>query len=242
MFFSDVRPILVVRGSSITILEHRFQPWNQYLAVSGRFNVSWVAFRRDEEGLACLTRWRGQCLEWCFARLEDGKMGDQKYLDTWPDEFKSVHVLEHKGAGVAPWNFSNHRIHVADGQVQIADSPLIFYHFHNFQWLNDGSVDCMTSKYSNGHNPPREIYEPYSLALQAALEEAKSVDPGFNKGMTRVQTARVRRLAQRWLPFAVKNWLKKLGRLGPYGAKGWTSSTSVQAGSSAERNSIRGGR
>jgi hypothetical protein len=228
MFFSELSPVLEESaGASITILEHRFQPWNQYMGESGRFNVSWVGFRRDPEGMACLTKWRDQCLEWCYARLEDGKMGDQKYLDAWPDDYRSVHILQHKGAGVAPWNFSNHPITESAGRVLIGDAPLVFYHFHQFHWLSDGSFDRMLSKYANGRTPPPEIYEPYEQALHSALAEVRAIERAFNKGMARTGTARMRRLAQRWLPFAVRNWLKALGRLGPYGRKGWTNSANA---------------
>jgi hypothetical protein len=234
MFFSDLKPVLEESAdASITILEHQFQAWNQYMGESGRFNVSWVGFRRDAEGMACLTRWRDQCLEWCYARLEDGKMGDQKYLDAWPDEYRSVHILRHNGAGVAPWNFSNHPITAPDGKVLIGDEPLVFYHYHQFHWLSDGSFDRMLAKYANGRTPPSEVYEPYERALRFALAELRAIEPSFNKGMARTGTARMRRFAQRWLPFAVRNRLKALGRLGPYGKKGWTTS----AGATGQKGS-----
>ena len=54
--------------------------------------------------------WRKQCLEWCFYKLEDGKMGDQKYLDEWPDQYASCHIIENMGAGIAPWNYSQYEI------------------------------------------------------------------------------------------------------------------------------------
>ena len=224
MFFSNPGPLLdESAGASITVLEHRSQS-SQDIAESGRFNVSWVGFRRDAEGLACLTRWRDQCLEWCSARPDGAKLGDQKYLDSWPEDYQSVHVLQHNGAGVAPWNFTNHPIQKLHGQVQIGDSPLVFYHYHQFHWLSDGTIDPMARKYSRGRQAPAEIYEPYVQALSAALAEVRGFDPGFNKGMMNAQTARLRRMAQRWLPFALKNWLKGLGRFGPYDSKGWTSS------------------
>ena len=109
LFYSSVEPMFDEIGiSSIAIIEHRFTPRLKDREVNGRFCVEWVSFRRDEEGMACLSRWRDQCIEWCYYRLEEGRMGDQKYLDEWPALYKSCHVLQHPGAGIAPWNYAQY--------------------------------------------------------------------------------------------------------------------------------------
>lgn len=210
MFFSDPGVLFQEAGdASIAIIEHRFQPWNMDLLPYGRFNVQWVAFRRDAEGMACLTRWRDQCLEWCFSRLEDGKMGDQKYLDSWPRDYRSVHVLQHLGAGVAPWNFSNHPVLTMEGRILIGEVPLVFYHFHQFQWLKGGGADYMFTRYANGRAAPETIYHRYLQALQHALAEVHAIAPDFDRGFCNASTVRWRRLAQVWMPVALKNLIKR---------------------------------
>src|SRR5258708_38133039 len=98
LFFSPVQPLFDEIGdSSIAIIEHWFTPRLKYYEANGRFCIEWVGFRRDEEALACLSRWRDQCIEWCYYRLEDRRMGDQKYLDEWPERYSSCHILQHLG-------------------------------------------------------------------------------------------------------------------------------------------------
>ena len=105
-FYAEPMTIFGEMGDgSILIIEHRYTSEHAFkTATSGIYNVGLLAFHRDERGLACLHWWRDRCLEWCFVRFEDGKFGDQIYLDDWPQRFGGVVVLQNKGAGLAPWN------------------------------------------------------------------------------------------------------------------------------------------
>src|SRR5439155_1321010 len=107
-FFNDIEPAFAeLAGSSIAITAHGFGPSLQKLEEFGRYNVGWVSFRRDKEGLRCLYDWRARCIEWCYDRLEGNRFADQKYLDEWPERFAGVLVFKHKGVNLAPWNVAN---------------------------------------------------------------------------------------------------------------------------------------
>ena len=130
-----------IGAASIAIIGHRFPPAIRYMEYSGIYNVGWLSFRRDEIALSCLRWWRDRCLEWCYDRKEDGRFADQKYLDDWPQRFRNVAVLEHKGANLAPWNLANYRLTERRGFVWVDEQPLIFFHFHGLTkifpfWFN----------------------------------------------------------------------------------------------------------
>ncbi len=145
-FFSDLAPIFQELGSgSILLSEHRFPPALERLKAFGIYNVGLLAFRRDENGLNALQWWRERCIEWCYNRLEDGRMGDQKYLDDWTTRFQNVVVLTHPGCGLAPWNVLRYSLKFQDNQIYAGGQPLVFYHFHRFHevrsWVYAPGID-----------------------------------------------------------------------------------------------------
>lgn len=147
-FYSDPKPIFDELGDrSLLIVGHRFPEHLKRLDINGRFNVQHQIFRNDEQGRDCLERWRNQCLEWCYDRPEDGKFADQKYLDEWPNIYDRLVILQHKGAGLAPWNWSRYRIEVDDDQARIDGQPLIFYHFHGLKFLSKCLIIDGTKNY-----------------------------------------------------------------------------------------------
>jgi len=130
-FYRSPEPIFSELGdNSILITEHRFPDRLKEKEKFGQYNVQYQSFRRDPIGLACLERWKAQCLEWCFDRLENGRFADQKYLEEWPGRYEKLVVLQHKGAGVAPWNWATYPLKLNNGEVRVGGDPLIFYHFH----------------------------------------------------------------------------------------------------------------
>jgi hypothetical protein len=213
-FYSSLEPIFQEIGNaSIAIIEHRFTPRLKDQEVKGRFCVEWVSFRRDPEGLACLKRWREQCIEWCFYRLEEGRMGDQKYLDPWPENYSNCHIIAHCGAGVAPWNYPQYLISEGVyGDIFINDCPLIFYHFHQFQILEDKNFDRLSSFYTEEAPPSDLIYLPYESAIKDTIAKVCMIYPNFNLGFKSKNSILLRRLAQNYLPSWLKNFLQKFIR------------------------------
>ena len=102
--------------------------------------MAWITYRRNAEGLDCVNTYKAECTAWCYDRVEDGKFGDQKYLDAWPERYPSLKIIEHKGFNLAIWNVNNYMMRPKNGVVMIDDDPLVFYHFASTQLLPDGTV------------------------------------------------------------------------------------------------------
>jgi hypothetical protein len=179
-FFADPQPVFDEMGdASILITPHRYAPPYRHHQVSGIYNVQFLAFRNDARARRCLEWWSTRCLEWCFDRLEDGKYGDQKYLDDWPERFAGVHTLAHKGAGLAPWNLSAYQLRgTADG-VLVDDDPLIFFHYHGLRTRPRDRHRLAPPGYLLSQRARDLIYEPYLGALSDAAKLAREISPGL---------------------------------------------------------------
>jgi hypothetical protein len=64
--------------------------------------------------------------------LENGKYGDQKYLDYFADKFENVYDIENRGTGIAYWNMNDYKY--ADCQVTYKKQqwPIVFFHYSGF--------------------------------------------------------------------------------------------------------------
>ena len=137
----------------------------------------------DDEGLKCLNWWREKCNEWCYYRLEDGKLGDQKYLDDWPARFNNVCVLQHKGAGLAIWNIVQYKITNINGRIHVDGNPLVFYHFHGFHLLNDGNYELGANGiYVLSNENQKIIYKPYIEEIKSSIMQVRNKYPEFDFG------------------------------------------------------------
>lgn len=185
-FFSSPDPLFEELGPhSIMIQEHRFSPRNRHREQWGKYNVGWISFRNDASGLEAVHWWREKCIEWCYARIEDGKFADQLYLDDWPARFDGVVVTQNHGAGVAPWNHDQYSF-AADGRegVIIDGSPLVFFHFHALSIKNPSVIVAEKIGYYLISEPVLKLcYLPYAYALTRAMDKAVSVLPGFSFGI-----------------------------------------------------------
>lgn len=191
LFFSDPEPLFEEMGNaSVLITPHRYSPEYADHIINGVYNVQFMTFRRDERGLEALRWWHDRCIEWCYHRLEDGKLGDQKYLDDWPERFEGVHVLQHKGGGLAPWNASQYDVREADETILVDEQPLVFFHYHRVQMRRDDKHDWHPPGYHLPRRTRRIVYPPYLQALDEALAEIQAVSPGFERGVDPPRTLR----------------------------------------------------
>jgi GT2 family glycosyltransferase/Flp pilus assembly protein TadD/predicted O-methyltransferase YrrM len=180
-FFSSPQPMFDELGSrSILIHEHRFSSAQTQLgAGNGKYNVGLLAFNRTATSFEALRWWRERCLEWCFARTENGKMGDQMYLNDWPDRFNDVAVLVHYGGGLGPWNHDQYRFRKDSNNLPwVNDVPVIFYHFHSFtQVTADVALPVKHPHYPLPWSTLTLFFVPYLRALEQAARQITTVFP-----------------------------------------------------------------
>jgi hypothetical protein len=152
-------------GKDVLITDHDFAPEYEYhRETSGRFCVQFVTFRRSAAAARVLAWWQEQCLAWCHARSEDGKFGDQMYLNDWPERFAdAVYVVPLGGSALAPWN-----VHHYEQQGGI--DP-VFYHFQGFRIIARNEVRLFGG-YLVGLEGTR-LYDAYRAALRRNLDIMK---------------------------------------------------------------------
>lgn len=182
-FYSSPQAIYDELGDgSGLIIKHNYTPKLKYLEKNGLYNVAMVIFKNNPDGRDCLKQWRNECLKWCYNKNEDGKFGDQLYLNSWPAEFRGIRILKHPGGGVAPWNIGRYLITAARGRVLIDGRPLIFYHFHTFKITGPESFEPHSSFYKTNQTVKNLIYEPYIQNLKILMKKVESSDPTFTFG------------------------------------------------------------
>lgn len=147
-FFSNPSVLVEeMRDNDILITEHRYAPQYDQSRTAGKYCVQFLTARNNVNGCKVIDWWKDACYTWCYNRYEDGKFGDQKYLDDWTTRFEKVHVLKNLGGGLAPWNVS---------QYDLSQITPVFYHFHYFRY---GKI-CGLYEY---------IFGPYELPKEAIV-------------------------------------------------------------------------
>ncbi len=151
LFYSNPEILIQEKQQkSVLITPHRYTTQYDQSSTSGKYCVQFMTFDNTADGIEVLNTWREACIEWCYAKFEDGKFGDQKYLDSWTTDYNSVHELAHLGGGVAPWNIQQYDFSAVEGSVSGVEKStsqsfdLVFYHFHNLKFSVNGSVDLST--------------------------------------------------------------------------------------------------
>ena len=145
----------------VLITDHAYAPEYDQSSTSGQYCVQFMTFNRDG-GEVVRKWWEERCIEWCYARFEDGKFGDQKYLEEFIFRFYNlVHVLYQKELLLAPWNAAIYPY-----------GSSIIYHFHGTR-VYRGRTFSMGSYYIP-HPTTKEIYKKYEVEIEVAIKCLKN--------------------------------------------------------------------
>ncbi len=184
-FYSSPKVLFDEMGDkSILLTEHRYSPKYNKALKAGKYCVQFVTFKNDDRALKALKWWRDRCIEWCYNRFEDGKFGDQLYLDDWTERFEGVHVMKHLGGGLAAWNIQQYSFKYANGDLigtEINSDKkfnVVFYHFHYLRFFNNDQIEL--GRRTLNKNVLDTFYKPYINYLDEIKSEITTLDSSFN--------------------------------------------------------------
>ncbi len=137
-------------GCGVLITEHGYAPEYDQTPTSGRYCVQFLPVVR-ELGEPILHWWRDQCIDWCFARFENGLFGDQKYLELFSSVSPgSVYPISSDCRFQAPWNCSIFKF-----------SDATIFHFHGLRILSNYLFMASGASYIIPAPTLSNVYKPY---------------------------------------------------------------------------------
>ena len=186
---------LNLSGKHVLITDHAYAPENDQSVTCGVYCVQFMTFIRGRSERV-RKWWEDRCIEWCFARFEDGKFGDQKYLDDWPQRFSNVvHVLRDKELALGPWNAS-----------RFPWSSAVFYHFHGLRLLSKNRVEI--GHYFLPNELRLNIYKNYFSDFRKAIAQLEEIGMDVAPQaesiiILRSRYIQIKRVKTRFLPLLV---------------------------------------
>ena len=153
-------------GKYVLVTEHAFSKQYEHYIRYGRFCVQFMTFTRTPEAKEVMRWWQERCIEWCYGHYEDGKFGDQGYLDIWPERFPAaVHVLAQIEKTLAPWNLSRFAHNVNYLQ------EFVFYHFHGLKIVGENKIILYLGYNLEGNEG--YIYGMYLKCIKKCIDTMK---------------------------------------------------------------------
>jgi len=194
LFYSDPHVLIdEMRDNSVLITSHRYSQEYDQSSVSGKYCVQFITFKNSKEGMLVLNWWKNACIEWCYARVEDGKFGDQKYVDEFQSRFSGLCELNHLGGGIAPWNVQQYSFDSINGKISGTEIKtnrkfeVVFFHFHGLKYYEKNIVGLTGELYEINKSVRSIFYFPYISLLNNAKktisEKIQNLDTNGNAGI-----------------------------------------------------------
>jgi len=166
LYFMSNPQVVNVEADNASIVITEQGVGEQLITQNGKYCVQYLTFKNDKDGIGALTWWRDRCIEWCFSRYEDGKYGDQKYLEQFEVLFNHVHVVKHKGF-LGPWDVPY--LHFNNDTVEYKGEkfPFVFFHMSGTKFVLKKDVLSLYTTESAAPTMIKQLfYTPYAELMK----------------------------------------------------------------------------
>jgi len=180
--FSPLDPILEDLNLNPVVLTPHYrkpQPDTDYesdlgMMRFGSFNLGFFAVRKSSEAEEFLTWWSRRCIDFSFMESQFGLSTDQKWVAIAPCFFEFLKVSFNSGYNAAPWNTFERKISKFKDDKYFLDdeSPLIFFHFSNFDHTDP---QYLNKRASNEKNISYEFLEKLGMNYSKSLKNMESM-------------------------------------------------------------------
>ena len=176
LFFSDPEILFDEIGEkSVSLVPHNYSKGFDNSSKAGIFCTQFNSFRNTPESFEVIEFWKTNCF--MYDKERRNEYPGQFCLNDWIN-FNSVKVVQHPGAGVAPWNIQGKEVFADDIFVTIQNYPIVFYHFH--QYARTENKGHNLGSYPLTFSVINTIYRQYIFALRHAESEIKNSCPTFD--------------------------------------------------------------
>ena len=149
-------------GKAIFITEHGFSSDADNSDLYGRFCVQFIIYNREGSSQV-IKEWKDKCIQWCQAEVSQGRFGDQKYLDEWPDRYPDlIHINVCDEHFLGPWNIN-----------RFPFAKAIFVHFQGLRIVSSKIVQLPMLRLSEGYK--RSVLSNYIVDLNQSVQMLRRV-------------------------------------------------------------------
>jgi hypothetical protein len=108
----------------------------------GIYNIGFLGLKKtDQILLNFLPWWEERTLKLGYIRPCDGLFVDQIWFNLVPLFFSKVHILNHKGCNVAPWNLHERELSWSSNGIIVNNKEnLVFFHFSSFKYTEPATL------------------------------------------------------------------------------------------------------
>lgn len=171
-----------VGDKSVAISEQHLG--NEKASRYGKYCVQYITFKNDKDGIGALTWWRDRCIEWCYSRYEDGKYGDQKYLEQFEVLFNNVYVIQNRGL-LGTWDINLYTLKDTSLIYDGKEYPFVFFHMSGTIFsLKERTLSMKADEFVITPEMSRLFFTPYTELMKLIFVKYfnKTVDKISVKG------------------------------------------------------------